>query len=425
MFKRLIAFAARPGVRRYTENVSWMFFARVFTMGVSFLTTLYIARALGPTNFGELDYALAIISVFSPLAAFGLINVLQRELIKNPEKRNELTGTAFILNLGFAFLATLLVILFALTFHVEYLAQVLIIILSTTYVLGTFQLLQQDFYARAASKVPSLITMGVWTMTSIGKVLVLMEGKGIIWLALVTVGEQLLYAIALTYVYKRYAQGTMRLWKFSPEHVPLFLKTGAAIALVGFFSLVYARIDQVFIRNMIDARALGLYSSGVRLVELWNILPALVLSGLYPALVQAHETSPSLYKSRMRKIFLVLLVSSIGISLFLFVAAPLLMKTIFGPEFVDGIPSLRIYSWSIIGTFLGQYVMNILFTDDYRKVLIATNIIPALINIGLNLWLIPIAGIVGAAYATVIAYSITPLTPFLFPSSRKRILKTL
>lgn len=267
--------------------------------------------------------------------------------------------------------------------------------------------------------------MGVWTVTSIAKVLVLMEGKGIIWLALVTVGEQLLYAVALTYVYKRYAQGTIRLWKFSPEYVPLFLKTGAAIALVGFFSLIYARIDQVFIRNMIDARALGLYSSGVRLVELWNILPTLLLSGLYPALVQARETSPTLYRSRMKKIFLILFVSGAAISTLLFIAAPLLMQTIFGPEFVDGIPSLRVYAWSIIGTFLGQYVMNILFTDDYRKVLIATNVIPAIINIGLNLWLIPIAGIVGAAYATVIAYSITPLIPLIFPSSRKRILETL
>lgn len=415
----------RPGIVRYAKNLSWMFFARLFTMGVSFLTTLYIARTLGPTNFGELDYALAIIGMFAPLAAFGIINVLQRELIKHPERESELTGTAFVINLGFSVLAMTLALAFAFLSPVDSVSKILILVLSTTYTLSVFQLLQQHFYARAESKVPSLITMGVWTLTSLSKVAVLLVGKGVIWLAAVSVLEQILYAAAFLLAYRMYVKQSFSSWRFAPDLVPIMLKTGAATAFVGFSAIIYARIDQIFIRHMIDAEAVGLYSAGVRLVELWNILPALLLGGLYPALLHARNSSEELYRGRMKKLLFVLTVSGLALAASMSLAAPLLMKYIFGPEFLGGTTALQIYSWSILGTFIGQYVMNILFTDDYRKVLIATNLIPAIVNILLNLLLIPTWGILGAAYATVIAYTATPLVPFCFSRARKRLLELM
>jgi O-antigen/teichoic acid export membrane protein len=221
------------GVRRYTKNISWMFFARMFTLGISFITTLYVARTLGPTNFGELDYALAVIGLFSPLATFGIINVLNRELIKHPDKKNELTGTAFILNSGFSLLALLCVVTFALLSPINSVSRFLIIILSTTYLFGVFQILQQDFYARAESKIPSIITVLVWTIISISKVCVLVLGKGIIWLALITVLEQVLYAIAIFFAYHYYTENSIVKWKFSSFYFTNF-KTGGAIVLVTF-----------------------------------------------------------------------------------------------------------------------------------------------------------------------------------------------
>jgi O-antigen/teichoic acid export membrane protein len=176
---------------------------------------------------------------------------------------------------------------------------------------------------------------------------------------------------------------------------------------------------------MIDAHAVGLYSAGVRLVDLWNIIPAVCIGGLYPALLNARTTSESLYRKRMRTILTVLICTGIGVALITSITAPVLLKLIFGIEFIAGAPALRVYAWSIPGTFLGIYIMNVLFTEDYRKVLIATNLIPAIINILLNIWFIPMYGIVGAAYATVIAYTITPFIPFLFSSTRKHIQNTL
>ncbi len=390
-------------------------------MGVSFLTTLYIARVLGPTNFGELDYAFAVIGVFAPLASLGIGNVLQRELIKHPEEDNLIMGTALRLNFILAIGTVFVVSIVAFTSSSGYLSSLLILILSLTFILGVFQLLQQEFYARAESKIPSIITMIVWVIISIGKVGVLVSGKGVLWLASISVLEQALYAMLLLVAYKKYGRRSMKTWKYSSRYTPVILKTGFATALASFFTLIYARIDQIFIRHMIDAYAVGLYSSGVRLVDMWNIVPGMLTGGLYPAILNARHASPALYRIRMFRLFMVLLISGIILAGLTSFFAPFLMEHIFGHEFIAGTASLRIYAWSIVGTFLGIYVMNILFTEDNRSMLIITNVVPAVINIALNLWLIPYYGIVGAAWATVIAYTITPLVPFCFKASRTHL----
>jgi drug/metabolite transporter (DMT)-like permease len=53
-----------PGVRKHSKNISWMFFARIGSMVISFLATAYTARNLGPTNYGELSYAISFTALF-------------------------------------------------------------------------------------------------------------------------------------------------------------------------------------------------------------------------------------------------------------------------------------------------------------------------------------------------------------------------
>jgi O-antigen/teichoic acid export membrane protein len=70
------------GFQKYFKNTGWMFISRILCMAVSFLTTLYIARKLGPTNYGQLNYSISFISIFSFIATLGIDNVLYRDIIK-------------------------------------------------------------------------------------------------------------------------------------------------------------------------------------------------------------------------------------------------------------------------------------------------------------------------------------------------------
>lgn len=411
-------FRNHQGAHRYTKNVSWMFFARIFTLGVSFITTLYIARSLGPTNFGELDYALAIIGMFGIISAWGIEGVLNRELIKTPEQHNGLIGTAILMRFILGVIATILVIIFATFSNADQLSKTILIILSFTYTLSTLTLLQQEFLARADSKYPSIITAVVTLIINFAKVIILFSNKGIIYLAAVVVFESILYTSLYFLAYRYILKGNPSSWKFSPNIARTFLKTGSAVALLGAFAMIYSRIDQIMIRHMLDVTSVGLYSAGVRLVDLWGFIPTIIASALYPAVLNARKISEQLYVSRLRKLFVLYALPAIGISIMLSLAAKPLMLLIFGKEFVEGFHALQIYAWSIPGTFIGLFVMNILFTDDHRKILVFTAAFPALVNILLNLVWIPEYGIIGAAWATTISYSLIPIIPLFFKQTR-------
>lgn len=416
--KYINKFKNHTGAQRYTKNISWMFFARMVTLSISFVTILYVARAIGPANFGELDYALAIIGMFGIIGAWGIEGVLNRELIKHPEQHNELVGTASILRLILGIVATALVIIFATIVQIDQLSKILLVILSCTYTISTPTILQQAFLAQAESKYPSIIAVIVTLITNITKVFIIFTGKGVIYLAASMVIEAILSASLYFLVYKFALRGKLSEWKFSPAVARLFIKTGGAVAFLGVFAMIYSRIDQIMIRHMLDTTAVGLYSAGVRLVDLWGIVPMILGSALYPAVLNARKISEQLYVNRLRKLFLLYLLPSITIALIVSLNAKSLMLLVYGDKFIEGFHTLQIYIWSLPGTFTGFFVMNILFTDDHRKILVFTTALPAIVNILLNILWIPTYGIIGAAWATTLSYSLIPVIPLLFKQTR-------
>jgi len=419
------AFFNHTGFKKYIHHLSWMLAARLFTMGVSFFAMVIIARALGPSNFGELDYVLAIISILSIIANFGTTELLYRGLIKHPERRGAFLGTALGLRLIMGVLAEILLILFAYLSPIDTISRTLLVILSITLPLGTLGLFGQIFMAEARSKIPSIITMIGWTVAAGAKILVIALGKGVIWIALTYILEQTVYGVLYFVCSRDFVRTHALTLSFDRHLVPQFLKTGSAILLASVFTIIYVRIDQIFIRHFLDAASVGFYSAGVRLVEVANIVPTILVIGLYPAILGVRNDSEDEYKRRTRFQFALLAVSGFLITILCLALAHPLIALIFGNAFIAGVPAFRIYALSIPFIFIGAQIINILYTEDLRRSLIATTGIPACINIILNIFWIPAYGIIGASWATLISFASVIVVAFWGSHSRRALMDTL
>ena len=76
------------GFKKYFVNTGWLFFERIIGMAVTFFVGVYVARYLGPANFGLLSYAGSFVGLFMGISALGLNNIVVRELVKNEKKRD-------------------------------------------------------------------------------------------------------------------------------------------------------------------------------------------------------------------------------------------------------------------------------------------------------------------------------------------------
>jgi O-antigen/teichoic acid export membrane protein len=413
---------AHAGFQKYFRNTGWLFASRILCMGISFLTTAFVARKLGPGNFGQLSYALSFVSIFSVLATLGVDTILYRDLIKNPDKKKEYLGSALIIKLLAGFFTAILVSISAFFFAENDVSKTLILILSGTFIFNAFQIINYEFQARAKSKYPSIISFLVTLILNILKILVILSGKGVIYLAFILLLESILYAIFYWFIYEKKIEGKIFEWKFDKSIAITLLKDSWPLIFTSAFVLVYSRIDQIFIKSMMGAHSVGIYGSAVNIAEVWYFIPGIIVFSLFPAIVNAKKTSKELYHARLKKLSIILAVLAIAIALPVTILAPLIIKIIYGTAFMEGVIILQIYVWANVGTFLGVLTDNYLIAENYKNILLFRSLIPMIVNIILNIIWIPKYGIVGSAYATLISYSLGPLSLLLFKKTRNVVL---
>lgn len=411
-----------PGVKKHAKNIGWMFFARLASMVITFISTAYIARHLGPGNYGELSYAISFVGVFSFMASLGVEQILVRDLVRYPEKRNTYLGSAIFLRVLASTFAIVVCIGSALLISQKDVSLWLIFIISLTHLSGSFQLLGSEFQADAQSKYPSIFSFGVIIILNILKIVTILFNQGVIYLALIILLEPILYSLLYIYLRSKY-YGNVRNLTINKTICITILKESFPLVFASAFYVIYSRIDQVIIKNMINAESVGLYDAAVRVSEVSYFIPNIILASLFPAIINAKKHSEDLYHKRIKKLFLML----IGISTLLALATTLVSKylilVIFGAGFLGAIPVLVIYVWSNIGAALNVLTQQILLSENLTKYISVTTFFGMATNVILNMALIPKYGIEGAAFATLISYMIPFLSLVLFKKTRIIITK--
>jgi len=402
------------GFRRYFANTGWLFLGQIFFLLLSFLIGAWIARYLGPEKYGIISYVVAFTGLFSFIANLGVDGVLHRELVSHPEKRDELLGTSLRLKLwggglafGFATIAaflfggspyiTALIILFALSFFLQ-----------APFVLITY------FYSQVKAKQAIKAQFAAAIISSILKIGLILAGGGIIGLIIIYIIDSLWQGLLLFKFYKD-AGLKIRAWKFKPELARSLWRDSWPLMLSSAAAFIYLRIDQVMVGQILGEEAVGIYAVGVKLTEVFYFIPGVICGSLFPAIVNARKTSSALYYSRLKKLYLLL--GFLG----LVVAAPVaflaqpFVNFVFGSAYLGATPVLQIYIWSSISLFIGAVVGQQLMAENRTRAIFILNFSAMIVNIVLNLILIPRVGLIGAAISTLIAYSTVPLLMLFLP----------
>lgn len=415
--------AQHGGIQRYSRNLGWMFAARIASMGISFLAIAYMARNLGPTSYGELSYAISYTSLFAFLASLGIEQVLYRELLAHPERRNVIMGTAIGLRAFAGALTAIVSVSLALALSADTLSPILIAILSTSFFFSTFQLLGQEFQADVRAKLPSLLSILVTVILNALKIFVIMRGEGVIYLAFVLALEPILYMLGYVILRHRH-YGPLTSFTFDRTVAWSLLRDALPLTFVAAFAMIYARIDQVFLRHLIDVTAVGYYDAAVRLSEVWYFVPNIIAAGLFPAIMNGRKESTALYAARTRKLFMFILLATVVIACMTALLSPLLVQIVFGPEFVEAGPVLRIYVWSNIGIGVGLVTQYILIAERMNVYIAISAALGMIVNIGLCILLIPVWGMEGAALGSVVAY-LVPFVALLGFRPTRTLLRTM
>ena len=399
----MLQFFASPSFRKYFANTSWLLGERILRMVVSLLVGIYVARYLGPERFGLLSYTLSFVLLFSSLASFGLDDILVRELVKQPEQRNNLLGTVFWLKVcGTAIMSTTIAVV------LQFMAED-----QQTYwmiALITFGFLFQatnvvDFYfqSQVQSKFAVRAQAFQLLLTSIFKIYLVWNQAELIWFAFALMLDQVVVAVLFLLVYH---------WKiewfpflsFTWVQAKKLMIDAWPLIFAGMVVSVYMKIDQVMLKEMLDAKAVGVYAAAVKLCEAWYFVPTAVIASLFPAIITARKNSETLYEERVQKLYDLMVWVAVAVALPTTLFADWVILILYGADFQEAADVLKMYIWAGVFVSLGVASSKWLIAENLERYSFYSTLLGAILNIVCNFYLIPIYGIRGAALATLISY---------------------
>jgi len=401
------------GFKKYFKNTGWLFFGRIANLIISFFVVAYVARYLGPANYGILSYAISFVGLFSFIANLGIDQIIYRDLIKYPEKENEYVGTGFFLKLIGGSIAFLLVTILTFLLNQDKITNVLILTIAFAFIFQSFNVINHEFQARVKAKYPTIGSLWIIFLLSALKLLIIFLNQGLIYFAFIYFLESILYALMFIFIYKKFKYHILS-WKFNKKLSIQIIRDSWPLLFASAFALIYARIDQVMVKQFIDNTAVGLYDAAVKIAEIWYFIPSIIIGSLFPAIVNAKKISEVLYKKRLTDLLILLTLISLLISIPIFFLAKPIIKLIFGNSYTMAFSILQIYVWGGIGLSLTNALNQHLINVNKSKILFVISLFGMLINVILNLILIPKYQINGAAISTLISYNLMPLIIFYF-----------
>lgn len=405
------------GFKRYFVNTSWLFFERIIGMAITFFVGVYVARYLGPANFGLLSYAGSFVGLFAAIATLGLDSILVRELVKDEKKRDELLGTTFVLKvIGSIFVLTIIAIAVRFTTNDNF-TNLLIFIIAIGTIFQSFNVINFYFQAKVLSKYTVFAQVFTAILCAGIKLLLIYFNMGLIYFAMVTLLQSIILASGLVVMYIKQKSSLFN-WKVKYYLAKNLLKDSWPLMLSGIAISIYMKIDQVMIKNMLDTEAVGNYAVAVRLSEVWYFIPVAITSSVFPAIINAKKISEKLYYERLQKLYDLMTWLAIGIALPIMLLSNNIINLLFGIQYQEAAGVLRIYVWATVFVFLGVATGRYLVAENYTKISFFRTLIGAVINIVLNIFLIPKYGIKGAAIATVFSQFIVAFSIILIPKTR-------
>ncbi len=407
-----------PGLRRILGNVSWLMVDRVVRMGMGLFVGVWTARYLGPAQFGSLNFAVAYIALFGSVATLGLDGLVVREVLHHPEDRHEILGTTLALRATAGLLAAVasIAVLCLIQPH-DRQALLLVSIYSVTLVFQAFDTIDAFFQSQVQSKITVWAKNGAFLVVAAIRV-ALIYTKAPVWAFVSALaGEVVLGAVGLVLGY-RLSGGEIFSWRRNRKRAAQLLQQSWPIIFSSMAIMVYMRLDMVMLKMMQGEIAVGLYAAATRISEVWYFIPLAIVSSVSPAIMRAKD-DPDLFYGRLRKLFSLMTLSACTIGTIVALLSGTIVRILYSNSYRGAGPVLAVHVWASVFVFLGCAQSPWDITKNLLKLSMFRTALGAVINVAMNLYLIPRYSAMGAAIATVVSYAISGVFANVF-SARTR-----
>jgi len=392
------------------KNTFWLYFSEIVSKGLRLLVFIYIIRILGPQNFGIFEYFLSFVGIFFLFADFGTSTIFIREYQQQQDKEKQ-TNIFFSLKIILAVIFSLLAlggyflskkfdgllfyfsfVLFYFLMNIENFFESFFIALEKTEKKFIFNTLMSLFLF-------IFVFLGLTFFKNILAVIlayILSAFLGIIFAYLLTLSE------------------TKIKFFFDSQLAKHYLYNGLPLVLFGLLGYVFFTTDKIILAHLRSIEEVGYYSLASRILSVLFVIPSLFNTALYPYLAKKiGEKEERKVRFLFKNIILGSIISGLLVSVVVFLLAPIVIPIFFGSKYNPSIKILQAFVWIIIFVFPTVFLDYFLISNHRQWLDFWITIIPAFLNVILNFILIPLYGVYGAVYSSLLAQALNFILTFI------------
>ena len=383
------------------KNTYWVSLGQFLQMALALAVVPVATRSLGDEQFGVYALAGALMYFVYLLNDLGLNTYFTREVARDLSAAPRWFANALAVKLVTVVLSALLMAALWLIPSLHGEARWAVAVFCGYGVLSSFfQLSFALFRAYERMGYETFLLVAEKIITSGLGMALLVQGYGLLaFCSVFVLGGCISVILSLWIVQKKFFPVRLAFdWQFSRGVLSKALPFGLSMFLV----TIYDRVDILMLSAMTNAQAVGWYAAAYKLLSLTNLVPTILVTALFPAL----SREAALGSDEAARIF------TKGLKYLVFLALPMiagatllaeeLVVFMFGTDFKNAAPALRILSWVSGILFLNVFLATLLTAANHQKKLVFVQIAGLLANLSLNYILIPKYSIAGSALATVI-----------------------
>lgn len=391
---------------RMTRNAFWLIGSKIYHMAVNLVVSLLMARYLGPANYGLINYAASFTAMFTSICTLGIDSILVNELL-NEEDQGRLLGSGIGMRLLSSLLSviTILVLVYALNPD-EPTTIWVVLIYSTTLLLRSFESIHCWYQANLESKVTAIITAAGYTVAAVYKIWLLAAQKNVFWFAASHVVEYALVAVLLLISYNKKAGSGQKL-RFSLTTGGRLLSKSYHFILSGLMVAVYGQMDRIMLKSMIDDASVGYYAAAVTITSMWPFVLAAIIDSAKPVILGKYGRDSAGFSRDLIRLYGAILYISFAAAAGITLLSGFIIVLLYGEAYLQARGALCILCWDTAFSYLGVARSIWMVPNGKQKYEKYIAFSGAACNLILNAVLIPVWGINGAAFATLITQIFT------------------
>lgn len=386
----------------YLGNAVWLYIDNAVSIAISFITGLAVARYLGPEKMGIWGYSLSLCSMLAIFGTLGIQPIAIRDLVRGEVDRKTIIGSIIGMRLVGSAAIWLVLICFACTTD-DANVRWLLALLGGTYLFQAFDSYDFLFQADVQSRYGVIVRLSFQFFLGGTKLALIFANASLIYFGVASLLAAVLQSVLYLLVgWKITRIGPSNL-RFDRSKAWYFLVESWPLVVSGLATTIYLQIDNVMLKHISGNEVVGHFSVATRVAVTLTFVTSVICQAFYPAILRAKAASTELYHNRLTQLYSVTVWIAVVLGVLLAVSAQWIVPLLLGPAYVPSVPILQVLS--MIGVFTPITLVSSywLMAENLQRFSLYRNVFGMVVNICLNLVLIPKYGGVGAAAASVIS----------------------